>query len=566
MRRLGRTLSMTTAAVMAAVVLYLAATLPPATRRLSAPPSTIIYGAYHVHTSRSDGSGTLDDVAAAARQASLQFVIVTDHGDATRDPEPPQYRNGVLLIDAVEISTISGHLVGVGLKDASPYPLGGESRDTVEDVHRMGGWSVAAHPDSPHPGLRWRGDDVRVDAIEWLNADSEWRDEGTGRLLLTLGHYLFRPPESIASVFARPASSLRRWDELSRRHNVVGLAGVDAHARIGIDEDGGSQKSRTILARPSYRDMFRTVAQAVNLPRALSGNAIQDAATVLDALRTGQTYSVVRALATPGEISFSATDGGRTVQIGESLITTSTVTISASVPAPLDASVVLLRDGEEVSNGTGSAVFTAAGEPATYRAEVRLPGAAIPWIVTNIIRVGSVPVDAPDTPVVSRIIRKLDDAAAWSSEKHATSRSDVRLAGGEMAMAFRLGAGPLNGQFAAMAYPLAGGDDFTTVTATLRASAPMRISVQVRQPGGDDGERWHRSVYVDQTPREVTLALQDFRLGETEANRKPTVALIRSVLFVVDTWHTQPGAAGTIWVSGVSIGGPPAASSVKSGR
>ena len=130
-------------------------------------------------------------------------------------------------------------------------------------------------------------------------------------------------------------------------------------------------------------------------------------------------------------------------------------------------------------------------------------------------------------------------------------------------MAFGLAPGPLNSQYAAMAYPLDGRDQFTAVMATLRASAPMRVSVQVRH---EDGERWQRSVYVDQTPRDVTLSLQDFRLGEVATDRKPAPALVRSVLFVVDTWHTKPGTSGTVWVSGLALGGPVAATPVKSER
>jgi hypothetical protein len=561
MRRLGRKLLITTAAAVAAVVLYLGLTVPPATIPLPVPPPAwTIYGAYHVHTNRSDGSGSLADVAAAAAQAGLQFVIVTDHGDATRPPEPAQYLDGVLVIDAVEISTISGHLVALGLPRESPYPLGGEARDTLEDVHRMGGWAVAAHPDSPHAGLRWRGDAVEVDGFEWLNADSEWRDERAGRLLRTLGHYLLRPAESIAAIFERPAASLRRWDELSKRRHVVGLAAVDAHAKIALDEeDAEAPEPRTILARPSYRDMFRTLAQGIVLRQPLTGGAARDAAEILAALRTGRTYSIVRALASPGTVLFSATDGSRTAEMGESLESAGDVSIRASVPAPADATVVLIRDGEEVATGVGAASFDTTGAPAVYRTEVRLPGAAVPWIVTNAIRIGAVPAAGPVMPEPSQVIRRLDNAAAWRAEQHATSVNTLRADAGEMAMTFRLGPGPLDGQYAAMAYPLDAGTDFASITATLRSSAPMRISVQVRQPGGADGERWHRSVYVDQTPREVTLHLQDFHLGEDVTDRKPTPAEVRAILFVVDTWHTKPGTAGTVWVSAVSLGRPVAA-------
>lgn len=554
MRRLRRTVFLTAAAVVAAVVLYLGLTLPPATRRLTPAPPSTIYGAYHIHTQRSDGSGNLDDVAAAAAEAGLQFVIVTDHGDATRQPEAPQYLHGVLVIDAVEISTIAGHLVALGLENASPYPLGGEARDTAEDVHRMGGWIIAAHPDSPREGLRWSGDDVAVDAIEWINADSEWRDERPGRLILTLGRYLFRAPESIASVFERPAASLRRWDEVSHGRRVVSLAGVDAHAKIGLDENAESGKSRTMLARPGYRDMFQTLAQAVALPEPLSADAARDAATILSALRAGHSYSVVRAIAVPGQVQFSATGDGQVAGMGASLVSSGAVTISASVPEPADAQVVLLGNGAVVAAGTRELNYRHPGGPATYRTEVRLAGAQVPWIVTNPIWVGAMTSVAAPTPLSSSIIRRLDDLSAWGAEKHTTSSSTLDTGGAEVSMAFQLAAGRVDGQYAAMAYSLEGGDSFETVTATMRASAPMRVSVQVRQPGGVDGERWQRSVYVDETPREVTLSLQDFEGAGAVSAPKPNPAQVRSVLFVVDTWHTKPGASGTVWVSGLSIG------------
>jgi hypothetical protein len=301
----------------------------------------------------------------------------------------------------------------------------------------------------------------------------------------------------------------------------------------------------------------------------LTGDAARDAAAILTAIRSGRTYSVVRAIAVPGVVSFSVTDGTRTVQMGESIESASAASINASVPGPVDAAVVLIRDGKEVASGIGSASYQADATPSVYRAEVRLPGAAVPWIITNAVRIGSVPVAPLAVPETLRIIRRLDDVAAWGAEKHATSRSDVHADGKdgrEVAMGFRLGPGPLNGQYAAMAYPIDGGDNFTAITATLRASAPMRISVQVRQPGGADGERWHRSVYVDETPREVTVSLEDFRFGEDTTGRKATPALVRSVLFVVDTWHTKPGTFGTVWVSGVSLSGPVAATPVKSER
>ena len=133
-------------------------------------------GAYHIHSDRSDGSGTVDAIAAAAARAGLQFIILTDHGDGTRVARSAGYRSGVLTIDAVELNTTGGHYVALGLP-ATPYPLAGTPADVIEDVHRLGGFGIAAHPGSPRPSLRWQDWDAPFDGLEWINADSEWRDE-----------------------------------------------------------------------------------------------------------------------------------------------------------------------------------------------------------------------------------------------------------------------------------------------------------------------------------------------------------------------------------------------------
>jgi hypothetical protein len=77
------------------VVVYLCA--PP--RPLALPPvpeiAEPIRGVIHVHTRRSDGSGTREQVARAAARAGLRFVVLTDHGDASRAPQPPAYIDGI---------------------------------------------------------------------------------------------------------------------------------------------------------------------------------------------------------------------------------------------------------------------------------------------------------------------------------------------------------------------------------------------------------------------------------------------------------------------------------------
>src|SRR4030095_2243600 len=112
----------------AAVIFFLLATLPPQPRQTNVTVSPelmrrTVSGAYHIHSTRSDGAHDKDAIAAAASRAGLAFIILTDHGDGMRTPDPPAYLHGVLCLDAVEISTTGGHYGALALGPATE-PLG----------------------------------------------------------------------------------------------------------------------------------------------------------------------------------------------------------------------------------------------------------------------------------------------------------------------------------------------------------------------------------------------------------------------------------------------------------
>ena len=197
--------------------------------------------------------------------------MLTDHGDGTRPPDPPSYRHGVLVIDAVELNTSAGHVVALGLtrrRRRIPWPA--TPRDVIDDIRRLGGAAVIAHPDSPNPALRWRGQNVAADGIEWLNVDSEWRDDPPTRLVATALRSLIRGPEvnRLAVLAARRQASA---GSMPRRDN-------GQHSRwqrsTRTPTSGGATREeprqRSVIARPTYEAMFRTVAQAVVLDAPLS--------------------------------------------------------------------------------------------------------------------------------------------------------------------------------------------------------------------------------------------------------------------------------------------------------
>ena len=564
MRSLLRTLVIVAAVVGAAVALFVVATLPPRARALagSLPPHVLV-GAYHVHTSRSDGTGTVDEVAAAAARARLHFVILTDHGDGTRPPLPPEYRHGVLVIDAVEISSSGGHVVALGLQAPAPYALAGLTRDVVEDVHRLGGLAVIAHPESPRRELRWRAGGVPYDGFEWLNADSEWRDERPLRLAGTLLRALVRGPETVVSLFSRSDRAFARWDGRGDQRPPVrafGLAALDAHARVGWDDEDQPEPRRwTVLARPTYQQMFEAVAQTVLLDAAPAGDPAADARRVLEALAAGRTYTVVRAIGDPGVLLFTAEQGDRIVSTGGDLAD-GPARFKAAVDGVPDAALALLRNGRVVARGAGALVHDAAVGPGdVYRVEATLGGHPFPWLVSNPIYAGVAPARRAGEPVNAEPppsrIERFEGYDDWRIEKDPASVSSIAAddRSGALTWRFELGPGVPAGQYAALSVPVESQSGYASVQFDARASRPMRLSFQVRLPGAADSQRWGRSVYLDEQTRRFVIRLEDLEpIGRTSSLR-PVAARIRSLLFVVDTVNTLPGSGGTIVLSNVSL-------------
>jgi len=562
-----------TLAVLAAAATL--ALLPARARTLGPDPSAppFVRGVIHVHTNRSDGTGSPDGIAAAAAQAGLQFVVFTDHGDAARKPEPPVRLHGVLCIDAVEISTDQGHVVAIGLPQA-PYPLGGQVRDVIEDVHRLGGMAIAAHPTSARQSLRWSDSGAPFDGIEWLNGDSQWRDERVltlGRALLT---YWWRPAESLGQLLDRPAEAMRMWDEASRTRAVVGLAAADAHARIGLRGVGEPYDDRPVGRLPDYLSQFR--AFSIVLPGVrLSGLPVDDADTIVDAIRQGRVASVIDALASPGWLELTATSGQARAEQGGELRPDGEVSLHVRAPTVAGAQVTVIRDGREVATSDLAKAEQIDFGPdlATYRVEVTLPGSPglppVPWLVSNPIYVRAAPpggaVPAQSRAVPPAPARQVDLSAAgsvrqWKVEH--SSLSDGRIGearatdGTQLLARWALGGAEDEPAYVAVVRSidrLSTGYDAVTLNA--HASRPMRISVQLRKADGTfEGRRWARSIYLDETSRELRLPLRDFvPVGHNEPVGDG--ADLESLLFVVNRVNAALGTNGLFWLDDVRLVG-----------
>ena len=175
------------------------------------------------------------------------------------------------------------------------------------------------------------------------------------------------------------------------------------------------------------------------------------------------------------------------------------------------------------------------------------------------MRPGSTPV-APVVPVPAERSTQYADgpATGWALEHSARAEGalDVipTIDGTELSLRYALGGTRNEGPYVALAMPAGPLAGYDRLSFKARAMRPMRLSVELRAPHGEQGERWSRSVYLDETPRQVTVFFDQLTPRGTTSSARPDPAGVAHVLFVVDTVNAAPGSNGQVWIDDVAFG------------
>ena len=365
-------------------------------------------GVIHVHTNASCGSGSLPQVIAAAKDADLSFLAITDHNLTLSDADvaaadPPEFA----VIDGEEVSTEAGHYLALGVSD-SRWHRGSDfdTRALMASSRSHGAINFIAHP----YGLRdlwsdWGATDY--DGIEIFNDDAVWRKNKVFDIAVAALLYPVNSRLALLRLARTPNENFAKWDELLAQRPVAGICGSDAHANLLV---GGWSLARF----PSYLSVFSLARQHVLLSDAAGHDDPQhaDAGAILAAIKSGNSFCAVDALspadgftqtvsASPAASSMTTAGPGDTIawQPGELL----------HVKTPLAPGVPLirvLRDGHEIARQEAQSIDLTIPGPGRYRTEayLRQPGLTgwrrwTLWIFSNPVYVTAAGVESSNTSI-----------------------------------------------------------------------------------------------------------------------------------------------------------------------
>ncbi len=197
-------------------------------------------GVVHVHHEPSHDSGaSFAEVLAAAREAELDFVVLTEHASASAAGPLPatehaglhaeEGRRPVLVLVGVEIGTDDGHLLALDVPEL-PRPADASGRAAIAAIHAQGGFAVVPHPFRSGGWRDWGAD---FDGLEVHNNSESFRSLGP-RLPFAVLRALADREGALRGMLRRPARALARWEELLGARRVIGFSGADAHQNVSL--------------------------------------------------------------------------------------------------------------------------------------------------------------------------------------------------------------------------------------------------------------------------------------------------------------------------------------------
>ncbi len=337
-------------------------------------------GAFHLHSTWSDGSLPIPEIARIAEKKQLDFLMFSDHN--TLEPKRQGlegWYGRVLVLIGCEINDPDDRNHYLAFRINEEIEKGIQAEAYVRRVKEAGGFGVIAHPSEkrrfseaypPYPWTAW--DAEGFDGIEIWNHLSEWL-EGVTRINLP-----WRLLHPLRSVRFPVWETLERWDRLNLTRRVVGLGGLDVHAYpwklLGIFP----------MEIWPYKVQFRSIRTHLLTQKPLKeSNApipFYDAeGMVFEAIGAGRCFISNASLGDARGFTFHCLAGESVLPVGSRHPVGSDVLFQ--VRSPGEGDIRLVQNGKTVSQVRGPELTFRSEEPGVFRVEVHKKHRG--WIYTN---------------------------------------------------------------------------------------------------------------------------------------------------------------------------------------
>jgi len=337
-----------------------------------------VVGVIHIHSSYSDGTKKIEEIARIGEHAGLDFLMFSDHGTLRplHDGHQKFYgKTAVLIGYEIEDENDENHYLAFGLDKTLDKGL--DPSEYVSIVREKGGLGIIAHPDEirdalpQYPCFPWNRWDVEgFDGLEIWNHMSAWMESLKRINMLKMA---IMPRRSLRGPTSRV---LNKWDELVKTRPVAGVGSADVHAHV-------YRKGLIRLTIFPYKVQFRSIRTHLLLEQPFSGDIIKARDQVFNAIRKCRVFVSNYRWGDAQGFQFYAREKNRIYLIGDNVEFSPELTLIMRSPDIAD--IRLVKDGTPVLTQIGSSFQFAVHSPGIYRVELYKNKRG--WIYSNHIRI-----------------------------------------------------------------------------------------------------------------------------------------------------------------------------------
>jgi hypothetical protein len=314
----------------------------------------ILRGAFHLVASK-DQATDHDSLVQSAFKAEIDFLVLA--GNELEFASKIAATAPFSVVVGQEIETAQGSLVAIN--PSGKVATGkNDAKSVFSSIQQAGGWTVIANPlDLDNPWTAW--DTPGYEGIEFFNVAHQLQSISFSDRLGKWVGSIIGSQYSQVYLGRRAVGGLGRWDDASRQSQVVGFCA------LGVEADF---------------DLLRSLSTYLLVPE---GFGPYGPAEVEKALKQGHHFCALPFFGDPTGFRFEArTSATRLGVMGDRIDFQEGVELSADLNLAEDPGILvfhLFLDGREVSTTTGTRFTYKVSVPGTYRVEIGVSFADIPW-------------------------------------------------------------------------------------------------------------------------------------------------------------------------------------------
>jgi hypothetical protein len=338
-------------------------------------------GNIHIHSTRSDGTCSQNEIAEKAVAAGLDFICLNDHDYMTKslNKEEEGFFGKMPILIGLEIGKRHNHYLAYNLKEIIDTEFL-SPQEIISAVAKQRGIGFLAHPFEKGMPFRdkskaYTWDDMSVTGFTGIciwNFSSRWKER-----VKSIFHALFLMRFRNQTLKGPSPETMKCYDDLCLHRRVVAIGGSDAH--------GASFKWWRFTFTPlPYESLLKAVNIHVFLKRKIFKDFLNAKEDIYNAMREGRLFIANDAIYPAKGFRFNyISDDGSDLNIGEE---GAFYPGNLIVELPSKGGIKLFKDGVLIQKVRGTEAVFPVKEKGVYRIEayrhLTLFGWR-PWIFTN---------------------------------------------------------------------------------------------------------------------------------------------------------------------------------------